>query len=114
MNAWRRRSQRDVEVQARYAGYIERAEQEIERARHEENTRLPADLDYAALAGLSTEVRQTAHGVASRNAGPGGADARRDAGGGCDARGASAPPRSVRRLSPALTPAIPNSAKIAR
>jgi tRNA uridine 5-carboxymethylaminomethyl modification enzyme len=50
--------ERDVEVQARYAGYIERAEQAIERARHEENTRLPEDLDYAALAGLSTEVRQ--------------------------------------------------------
>ena len=50
--------ERDVEAQARYAGYIERAEQAIERTRHEENIRLPQDLDYAALAGLSTEVRQ--------------------------------------------------------
>jgi tRNA uridine 5-carboxymethylaminomethyl modification enzyme len=50
--------ERDVEVQARYAGYIERAEEAIARARHEEDTRLPEDLDYAALAGLSTEVRE--------------------------------------------------------
>jgi len=47
-----------LEVRARYTGYIERAQQEIERARAHEHTRLPADLDYAALAGLSTEVRQ--------------------------------------------------------
>jgi tRNA uridine 5-carboxymethylaminomethyl modification enzyme len=47
-----------VEVRARYAGYIERAEEEIERARRNEETTLPADLDYAGLAGLSHEVRQ--------------------------------------------------------
>jgi tRNA uridine 5-carboxymethylaminomethyl modification enzyme len=50
--------QRDLEVRASYAGYIERAVQEIERASHQEHTPLPEDLDYAALAGLSTEVRQ--------------------------------------------------------
>ena len=47
-----------VEVQARYAGYLERQHEEIERARRNEATALPADLDYAALAGLSHEVRQ--------------------------------------------------------
>jgi tRNA uridine 5-carboxymethylaminomethyl modification enzyme len=47
-----------VEARAKYAGYIERQEEEIERARRNEDTRLPADLDYAALAGLSHEVRQ--------------------------------------------------------
>ena len=47
-----------IEVQARYAGYIERAHQEIERARRNEETALPADLDYGRLAGLSHEVRQ--------------------------------------------------------
>ena len=47
-----------IEVQARYAGYIERAHQEIERARRNEETVLPADLDYGRLAGLSHEVRQ--------------------------------------------------------
>jgi tRNA uridine 5-carboxymethylaminomethyl modification enzyme len=47
-----------VEVRARYAGYIERQEQEIERARRHETTALPADLDYRALGGLSHEVRE--------------------------------------------------------
>jgi tRNA uridine 5-carboxymethylaminomethyl modification enzyme len=50
--------QRDLTAQARYSGYIERAAQEIERASHQEHTPLPEDMDYAALAGLSTEVRQ--------------------------------------------------------
>ncbi|MGH8254794.1 MAG: tRNA uridine-5-carboxymethylaminomethyl(34) synthesis enzyme MnmG, partial [Steroidobacteraceae bacterium] len=49
---------RDLEVRASYAGYIERAEQQIERTREHEGMRLPDDLNYAALAGLSHEVRQ--------------------------------------------------------
>jgi tRNA uridine 5-carboxymethylaminomethyl modification enzyme len=47
-----------VEVRAKYAGYIERQQDEIDRQRRNEETSLPADLDYAALAGLSTEVKQ--------------------------------------------------------
>jgi tRNA uridine 5-carboxymethylaminomethyl modification enzyme len=47
-----------VEVHARYAGYIERAHEEIARARRNEETALPPDLDYARLSGLSHEVRQ--------------------------------------------------------
>ena len=47
-----------VEVRAKYAGYIERGEAEIERARRHEALRLPQDLDYQLLAGLSHEVRQ--------------------------------------------------------
>jgi tRNA uridine 5-carboxymethylaminomethyl modification enzyme len=47
-----------VEAHAKYAGYIERQQQEIERARRSEETALPEDLDYAQLAGLSHEVRQ--------------------------------------------------------
>ena len=47
-----------VEVRARYAGYLERQQEEIERARRNEETLLPADIDYRALAGLSHEVRQ--------------------------------------------------------
>ena len=49
---------RDIEVHASYSGYIERQEQEIERQRRHEELRLPADLDYRALAGLSNEIRQ--------------------------------------------------------
>ena len=47
-----------VEVRAKYAGYIERQQDEIERQRRNEETRLPADLDYQQIAGLSHEVRQ--------------------------------------------------------
>jgi tRNA uridine 5-carboxymethylaminomethyl modification enzyme len=47
-----------VEVRAKYAGYIERQEDEIERQRRNEETRLPDDLDYTQVAGLSHEVRQ--------------------------------------------------------
>jgi len=47
-----------IEVHARYAGYIERQAQEIERARRNEETVLPENLDYATLKGLSHEVRQ--------------------------------------------------------
>jgi tRNA uridine 5-carboxymethylaminomethyl modification enzyme len=50
--------QRDLEVRASYAGYIERAQQEIERARAQQDVALPADLDYNTLGGLSHEVRQ--------------------------------------------------------
>jgi len=47
-----------VEVRAKYAGYIERQEDEIERQRRNEETRLPNDLDYTQVTGLSHEVRQ--------------------------------------------------------
>ncbi len=47
-----------IETQARYAGYIDRQHQEIERHRRHEAARLPRDLDYAQVRGLSAEVRQ--------------------------------------------------------
>jgi tRNA uridine 5-carboxymethylaminomethyl modification enzyme len=47
-----------VEVAAKYSGYIERQEEEIARHRRNEETMLPMDLDYAHVAGLSHEVRQ--------------------------------------------------------
>jgi tRNA uridine 5-carboxymethylaminomethyl modification enzyme len=47
-----------VDVQAKYHGYIERQHEEIERQRRHEDTRLPEDFDYAAVRGLSNEVRQ--------------------------------------------------------
>ena len=45
-------------IQAKYAGYIARQQAEIERNRRNEDTALPADFDYAGVAGLSNEVRQ--------------------------------------------------------
>ena len=47
-----------VEVTIKYAGYIDRQRVEVDRQRDHEATRLPDDLDYAAVRGLSTEVRQ--------------------------------------------------------
>jgi tRNA uridine 5-carboxymethylaminomethyl modification enzyme len=47
-----------VEIQIKYAGYIERQAKEVERHDHYENLKLPADIDYMAVAALSYEVRQ--------------------------------------------------------
>ena len=47
-----------IEVQARYDGYIRRQRDEIERAQQHEDRALPEDLDYGAVRGLSTEVRE--------------------------------------------------------
>jgi len=47
-----------VDVQAKYTGYIERQHEEIERQRRSEETRLPESLDYTQVRGLSNEVRQ--------------------------------------------------------
>jgi tRNA uridine 5-carboxymethylaminomethyl modification enzyme len=47
-----------VEVQTKYAGYIERQRAEIERQRRHESLILPEELDYARVSGLSAEVSQ--------------------------------------------------------
>ncbi|QXZ08750.1 tRNA uridine-5-carboxymethylaminomethyl(34) synthesis enzyme MnmG [Comamonas sp. Y33R10-2] len=48
-----------VEIVAKYSGYIDRQKDEVERAAHFERLRLPADFDYMSVAALSFEVRQT-------------------------------------------------------
>ncbi|NKB47422.1 MAG: tRNA uridine-5-carboxymethylaminomethyl(34) synthesis enzyme MnmG, partial [Legionellales bacterium] len=65
-----------IEIQAKYAGYIERQRLEIDRLRRYEQTTLPTSLDYQAVAGLSNEVieklsrvRPETLGQASRLAG---------------------------------------------
>jgi tRNA uridine 5-carboxymethylaminomethyl modification enzyme len=47
-----------VEIQVKYAGYIERQQADIERTRRYEDAPLPADIDYSTVVGLSNEVRQ--------------------------------------------------------
>jgi len=47
-----------VEIQNKYAGYIDRQQQDIEKMRKQENTRLPESLDYSKVTGLSNEVMQ--------------------------------------------------------
>ncbi len=46
-----------LEIDAQYAGYLDRQEADILAFRKDESLALPADLDYAAVAGLSTEAR---------------------------------------------------------
>ncbi|MFN5446048.1 MAG: tRNA uridine-5-carboxymethylaminomethyl(34) synthesis enzyme MnmG [bacterium] len=65
-----------VEIQIKYAGYIDRQAKEVERHEHYEGMRLPDELDYMGVRALSMEVRQklTRHrpetlGQASRIAG---------------------------------------------
>jgi tRNA uridine 5-carboxymethylaminomethyl modification enzyme len=48
-----------VEIQAKYQGYIARQQGEVERREGQESVRVPVDLDYADVRGLSFEVRQT-------------------------------------------------------
>jgi tRNA uridine 5-carboxymethylaminomethyl modification enzyme len=47
-----------VEIATKYAGYIEKQQDEVERSAAHEQTPLPADLDYAQVHALSFEVRQ--------------------------------------------------------
>ena len=47
-----------VDIQAKYSGYIGRQRDEIAKQQRHEDTRLPDDLDYVKVSGLSTEVSQ--------------------------------------------------------
>ncbi|MGJ3702458.1 tRNA uridine-5-carboxymethylaminomethyl(34) synthesis enzyme MnmG [Variovorax sp. AFSI2.2] len=47
-----------IEISAKYSGYIERQHDEVERAAHFENLRMPPDFDYGQVKALSFEVRQ--------------------------------------------------------
>ena len=46
-----------VEIAAKYAGYIERQQVEIDRQLANENLRFPSEIDYAQVRGLSKEVQ---------------------------------------------------------
>ena len=48
----------EVEIQIKYAGYLERQQRQVEEFRKEESRLLPADLDYESIAGLRLEARQ--------------------------------------------------------
>ena len=47
-----------IEIEAKYSGYIDRQQEEIDRLRAYENTILPDDFDYSLVEGLSNEVKQ--------------------------------------------------------
>ena len=46
-----------VEIKTKYAGYIDRPQDEIAKLRASEDTKLPEDLDYSAISGLSKEIQ---------------------------------------------------------
>ena len=52
-----------VEIETKYAGYIERQRAEILRSKRNEHTRLPDDIDYADVKGLSSEARQKLNAI---------------------------------------------------
>jgi tRNA uridine 5-carboxymethylaminomethyl modification enzyme len=47
-----------VEIDAKYAGYIDRQQEEIDKLRRQENTAIPENFDYQVVKGLSNEVKQ--------------------------------------------------------
>ena len=62
-----------IEIEAKYAGYISRQKEDIARLKRNENTGIPADFDYSDIPGLSNEakakleqVKPTSLGMASR------------------------------------------------
>jgi tRNA uridine 5-carboxymethylaminomethyl modification enzyme len=50
--------ERGLEIAARYTGYLERQHQEVERQQRQASMRLPPELDYGEVGGLSNEVRE--------------------------------------------------------
>ena len=55
---WPAAIREQVEIDAAYAGYLDRQQADVAAFRREEGLSLPADLDYDAVGGLSNEVRQ--------------------------------------------------------
>jgi tRNA uridine 5-carboxymethylaminomethyl modification enzyme len=61
-----------VEIEAKYAGYLERQEAQIERARRMEDRPIPGDLDYAAVTHLAAEAREKLARIRPRSLGQAG------------------------------------------
>ncbi len=58
IGAWDTAVREQVEIDASYAGYLDRQAADVEAYRRDEDLRLPSVLDYAAIGGLSNEVRE--------------------------------------------------------
>ncbi|MBC7166157.1 tRNA uridine-5-carboxymethylaminomethyl(34) synthesis enzyme MnmG [Phenylobacterium sp.] len=58
IGAWSPAVREQVEIDASYAGYLDRQAADVEAFRRDEDLRLPAELDYATVGGLSNEVRE--------------------------------------------------------
>jgi len=57
IDAWPATVREQIQIEASYAGYLGRQAADAEAFRRDEKLRLPADLDYDAIGGLSNEVR---------------------------------------------------------
>ncbi len=69
-----------LEIDAQYAGYLDRQDADILAFRRDESRALPAGLDYGAVIGLSNEVRQKLEAHPPRHPGPGRPHRRRHGG----------------------------------
>ncbi|WP_334160748.1 tRNA uridine-5-carboxymethylaminomethyl(34) synthesis enzyme MnmG [Phenylobacterium sp.] len=58
IGGWAPEIREQIEIDASYAGYLDRQAADAAAFRRDEDLRLPADLDYAAVGGLSNEVRE--------------------------------------------------------
>ncbi|MDZ4373099.1 MAG: tRNA uridine-5-carboxymethylaminomethyl(34) synthesis enzyme MnmG [Phenylobacterium sp.] len=58
VGAWSAAVREQVEIDASYAGYLDRQAEDAAAFRRDEDLRLPAELDYAAIGGLSNEIRE--------------------------------------------------------
>lgn len=69
---WPRQVREQIEIDAGYAGYLDRQASDAAALRHEEALALPVDLDYAAIGSLSNEVREKLSLVQPRTLGQAG------------------------------------------
>jgi tRNA uridine 5-carboxymethylaminomethyl modification enzyme len=58
LRGWSAEVREQIEIDALYAGYLDRQRADVEAFRRDENLRLPSDLDYHAVGGLSFEARE--------------------------------------------------------
>ncbi len=52
-SAWRQ-----IEIEVKYAGFIQRQQKDVERFKHIEKIKVPPDFDYSGLSGISREIRE--------------------------------------------------------
>jgi tRNA uridine 5-carboxymethylaminomethyl modification enzyme len=58
LRAWPAEVREQIEIDALYAGYLDRQQADVQAFRRDENLRLPSDFDFAAVGGLSNEARE--------------------------------------------------------
>ena len=61
-----------VETELKYAGYIDRQQETVERMRRQETTLIPAEVDYGGLTGLAVEAREKLAALRPRTLGAAG------------------------------------------